>query len=39
MYICQCEGVNVRMSMGQRSGVLLKEISAYQRCPLTEVSP
>ena len=24
--------------MGQRSGVLLKEVAAFQRCPLIEVS-
>ena len=33
MYTCQCE----RCQMGQSSGVLLKEVSAFQRCPLIEV--
>ena len=34
MYTCQCEG----LLMGQSSGVLFKEVSAFQRCPLIEVS-
>ena len=33
MYTCQCDG----FQMGQSSGVLLKEVSAFQRCPLIEV--
>ena len=33
MYTCQCEGC-----MEQSSGVLFKEVSAFQRCPLIEVS-
>ena len=35
MYTCQCKGCQ----MGQSSGVLLKEVAAYQRCPLVEGSP
>ena len=34
MYTCQCEV----LQMGQSSGVLLKEVAAIQRCPLTEIS-
>ena len=34
MYTCQCEG----FQMGQSSGVLLKEVAVFQRCPLIEVS-
>ena len=33
MYTCQCEG----LQMGQSSGVLFKEVSAFQRRPLIEV--
>ena len=33
MCTCQCEGYKI----GQSNGVLLKEVSAFQRCPLTEV--
>ena len=33
-YICQCEGPQ----MGQRNGVLLKEVAAFWRCPFIEVS-
>ena len=33
MYTCQCEGCK----MGQSSGVLLKEVDAFQRCLLIEV--
>ena len=34
MYTCQCEGEQ----MGQSNGILFKEVSAFQRCPLIEVS-
>ena len=34
MYTCQCEV----LQMGQSSGVLFKEVSAFHRCPLIEVS-
>ena len=34
MYMCQCEV----FQRGQSSGVLLKEVAAFQRCPLIEVS-
>ena len=34
MYSCQCEGLQT----GQSNGVLLKEVAAFQRCPLIEVS-
>ena len=34
MYTCQCEGCQ----MGQSSGVLLKAVTAFQRCPLIENS-
>ena len=34
MYTCQCEG----LQMGQSSGVLFKEVSAFRKCPLLEVS-
>ena len=34
MYTCQCEGCQ----MGQSSGVLLKEVAAFWRCPSIEVS-
>ena len=34
MYTCQCEGIQ----MGQSNSVLFKEVSAFQRCPLIEVS-
>ena len=34
MYTCQCEG----LQMGQSSGVLLEEVSAFQRCPLIQAS-
>ena len=34
MYTSQFEGCQ----MGQSSGVLLKEVSAFRRCPLIEVS-
>ena len=34
MYTCQCKGCQ----MGQSSGVLFKEVAAFQRCPLIEVS-
>ena len=33
MYTCQCKG----LQMGQSSGVLFKEVSAFQRCPFMEV--
>ena len=33
MYTCQCEGYRI----GQSNGVLLKEVAAFQRCPLTKV--
>ena len=33
MYTCQCEGYKI----GKSNGVLLKEVAAFQRCPLTEV--
>ena len=32
---CQCEG----LQMGQSSGVLFKEVSAFRSCPLIEVLP
>ena len=36
MYTCECkEG---QLQMGQSSGVLFKEVSAFQRCPLMEIS-
>ena len=35
MYTCQREGPQ----MGQRNGVLLKEVATIRRCPLIEVSP
>ena len=34
MCTCQCEG----LQMGQRNGVLFKEVSAFQRCPVIEAS-
>ena len=34
MYTCQCEGCQVEQS----SGVLLKQVAAFQRCPLVEVT-
>ena len=34
MYTCQCE----RHQMGWGDGVLFKEVSAFRRCPLIEVS-
>ena len=34
MYTCQHEV----FQMGQSSGVLLKEVAAFQRCPLIAVS-
>ena len=34
MYTCQCEG----LQMGQSNGVLFKEVSAFWRYPLIEVS-
>ena len=33
MYTCQCEECQI----GQSSGVLLKEVAAFGRCPLIEV--
>ena len=33
MYTCQCKGCQ----MGQSRGVLLKEVAAFQRCPIVEV--
>ena len=33
MSTCQCKGCQI----GQSSGVLLKEVAAFQRCPLVEV--
>ena len=33
MYTCQCK----ELQMGQSSGVLFKEVSAFWRCPLIEV--
>ena len=33
-YTCQCEG----LQMGQRNCVLLKDVAAFRRCPLIEVS-
>ena len=33
LYTCQREG----LQMGQSNGVLLKEVSAFRRCPLIEV--
>ena len=32
MYTCQCEG----LQMGQSSGDLFKEVSAFQRCRLNK---
>ena len=34
VYTCQCEGCQI----GQSSGVLLKGVAAFGRCPLMEVS-
>ena len=34
MYACQYEG----LQMGQNKGVLFKELAAFGRCPLVEVS-
>ena len=34
MYTCQCKGLQT----GQSNGVLFKEVSAFRRCPLIEVS-
>ena len=34
MHTSQCEG----LQMGQSNGVLFKKVSAFQRCPLIEVS-
>ena len=34
MNTCQCEG----FQMGQSNGVLFKEVFAFRRCPLIEVS-
>ena len=34
MYTCQCKG----WQEGQSSGVLLKEVALFLRCPLIEVS-
>ena len=34
MYACQYEG----LQMGQNKGVLFKEMAAFGRCPLVEVS-
>ena len=34
MHTCQCEGCQMRQS----NGVLLKEMAAFQRCPLIEVA-
>ena len=34
MYTCQCVGCQ----MGWSNGVLLKEVAAFRRCPLIEVS-
>ena len=34
MYTCQCEECQMRQS----SGILLKEVAAFGRCPLIEVS-
>ena len=33
MYTCQCEGCQ----KGQSSGVLLRKVTAFQRCPVVEV--
>ena len=34
MYVCQLKGCK----MGQSSGVLLKEVAVFQKCPLMKVS-
>ena len=34
MYTCQCECM---IQIGQSSGVLLKEVAVFQRCPLIEI--
>ena len=35
MYTCQCEGCQ----LGQSNGAMLKEVAAFQRCPLMFTIP
>ena len=34
MHTCQCKGCQ----MGQNNGALLKEVAAFRKCPLIEMS-